>query len=137
MLGIRQYLIINPKILEPPLSSSKPMSWFRLPYAGAVEGMMPTLFGLVSKRSKTPVTSLAFLVSFIVSIEFKLMNGMSYLIQLKHITISMINAYMKQSESWKHPKDTKTVNIHKASFSKDIEISCYHQNIFAFLFHIR
>ena len=60
---------------------------------------MPTLFGLVSKRSKTPVTSLAFLVSFIVSIEFKLMNGMSYLIQLKHITISMINAYMKQSES--------------------------------------
>lgn len=44
-------------LLSITLSSS------RLPYAGAVEGMMPTLFGLVSKRSKTPVTSLAFLGS--------------------------------------------------------------------------
>ncbi|XP_063691607.1 cystine/glutamate transporter-like [Bolinopsis microptera] len=51
-------------LLSITLSSS------RLPYAGAVEGMMPTLFGLVSKRSKTPVTSLAFLVSFIGSCSF-------------------------------------------------------------------
>lgn len=33
----------------------------RLPYAGASEGMLPAMFGLVSKRSKTPVPSLAFL----------------------------------------------------------------------------
>jgi len=44
-------------LLSITLSSS------RLPYAGACEGMMPTLFGLVSKRSKTPITSLAFLGS--------------------------------------------------------------------------
>ncbi|KAL5272469.1 hypothetical protein ACHWQZ_G000616 [Mnemiopsis leidyi] len=44
-------------LLSITLSSS------RLPYAGAVEGMMPTLFGLVSKTNKTPITSLAFLGS--------------------------------------------------------------------------
>eukprot|EP00116_Pleurobrachia_bachei_P011561 sb/3471823/ len=37
------------------------LSFSRLPHVGTMEHMLPSVFGLVSKKAKTPVTSLLFL----------------------------------------------------------------------------